>query len=125
MPLYEGYFFFNFKVPRLLENDDIFITGLLREQLGIKPFYLNLRYSYDNTNYLKWLQGSGIPDNANIQPLPYLFVKIETNNPGWQEEWRKLWKKTIRIHSKETKIDQTVSPTVHSKELLRDTIHFY
>ena len=113
--MYKDCFFLNFKVPRLLENDDIFITGLLREQLGIKPFYLNLRYSYDNTNYLKWLQGSGMPDNVNIQPLPYLFVKIETHNPGWQEEWKRLWEKTIRVHSKQAKINQTVSPTMLSK----------
>ena len=52
--------------------------GLLREKLNVKPFYLNLRYSYDDTNYLRWLQDYNKPANLLDRPMPYLFVKINT-----------------------------------------------
>ena len=96
---------------RTLENDDMFITGVLREKLGFKPFYLNLRYSYDKTNYLRWLQGSAARKNSNLQPLPYLFVKIG-NGADWQDQWRNLWTKTMQVHATETKVDQMISHTV-------------
>ena len=95
---------------RQLENDDIYITGVLREKLGFKPFYLNLRYSYDKANYLRWLQGSAARNSSNLQPLPYLFVKIG-NSPEWQDQWRNLWIKTIQVHATESKVDQNISHT--------------
>ena len=113
--------FFIIQTSAKLENDDKFITGVIRERLGIKPFYLNLRYSYDETNYLRWLQDSGTHNNVNIQPLPYLFVKIDTEKSGWQDKWRKLWEKTIQIHSTKANVDQDTSP----EKLLKDTIHYY
>ena len=73
--------------------------GVLREKLNIKPFYLNLRYSYDEKNYLKWLQGHGKQVSVLSQPLPYLFVRINTKNVGWQQIYKQLWSKTIEVHS--------------------------
>jgi hypothetical protein len=52
------------------------VTGYLRELLGLRPFYLNLRYTYEEKSYLKWLH------SKQPLPLPYLFASVETSNPG-------------------------------------------
>ena len=72
--------------------------GLLREKLNVKPFYLNLRYSYDDTNYLRWLQDYNKPANLLDRPMPYLFVKLNTTKWGWQDTSKRLWEKTIQVH---------------------------
>ena len=33
-------------VPSLW-RDDVYMTGLVRDSLGVAPFYLNLRYTYE------------------------------------------------------------------------------
>ena len=89
-------------VAKPLENDNIYIMGVLREKLNIKPFYLNLRYSYEEKNYLKWLQGHGKQANVLSQPLPYLFVRINTKNLDWRQIYKQLWSKTIAVHAAES-----------------------
>ena len=48
--------------------DDVYMTGLVREYLGISPFYLNQRYTYELDRPIKW-----VVSNKN-QPLPFIFV---------------------------------------------------
>ena len=81
--------------------------GLLREKLHIKPFYLNLRYSYDDQNYLRWLQGSSNPTNINPRPLPYMFVRINTKQLGWANVCKQLWMKSLEIQG-------TLAPAIKS-----------
>ena len=107
-----------------MENDDIYIMGLLREKLNIKPFYLNLRYSHDDANYLRWLQDSGKPSNVNVQPLPYLFLKIKADQNGWQNVWKQLWKKTIRIHLSKTVDHKTVTSSVLLSDSFKHILNF-
>jgi len=76
--------------------DDVYVTGYLRELLGLRPFYLNLRYSYDEKSYMKWLH------SKPALPLPYLFASIETVNPEWQTLMKDLWMKTLSIHMTNT-----------------------
>ena len=64
-----------FQIPKF-KLDDIYVTGYLRELLGLRPFYLNLRYTYEEKSYLKWLH------SKQPLPLPYLFASVETANPG-------------------------------------------
>ena len=107
-----------------MENDDIYIMGLLREKLNIKPFYLNLRYSHDDANYLRWLQDSGKPSNVNVQPLPYLFLKIKADQNGWQNVWKQLWKKTIRIHLSQNVDHKAVTSSVLLSNSFKHILNF-
>ena len=87
--------------------------GLLREKLHIKPFYLNLRYSYDDQNYLRWLQGSSNPTNINPRPLPYMFVRINTKQLGWANICKQLWTKSLAIH-RTHKSEGTLKPAINA-----------
>lgn len=76
---------FSLKVP----EDDVFITGYLRQSLGIdSPRFLNPRYTYDQTSIQKWLK------NPNGLPLPWIFVGGVRN----AQLMRRLWKKTLLVH---------------------------
>ena len=48
--------------------DDVYMTGLVREYLGISPFYLNQRYTYELDRPISWLV------SKKNQPLPFIFV---------------------------------------------------
>ena len=98
--------------------------GFLREKLNIKPFYLNLRYSHDDTNYLRWLQDSGKPSNVNVQPLPYLFVKIKADQNEWQKIWKQLWKKTITIHLTQNVVNNTVTDSTVFSDSVKHIFNF-
>ena len=54
--------------------DDIYMMGMVREYLGISPFYLNLRYTYELSRPYKWLK------RENFQPLPFLFVVSDSKD---------------------------------------------
>lgn len=77
------------------------MLGFLREYLNVHPFYLNLRYAHEEEPYLKWLNRplqleQGLPD----LPLPYLFARVDTMKEGWKALALGLWKKTVRVHHK-------------------------
>lgn len=80
----------------LVLHDPIYVMGLLREYLGVSPFYLNLRYTSDEKSYLKWLRPEAPP-----LPLPYLFATLDTRTSGWQEMMRRMWSKTKTIHRRQ------------------------
>lgn len=96
------------KVPQTAP-EEMYITGFLREYLNIKPFYLNLRYTYDEQTYLRWLLG------RMTLPLPYLFAKVSPETSvkmsvesdsvkidrmlNWIDVVKELWNKTLRIHN--------------------------
>ena len=87
----------SFQTP-LIYNDPIYVTGFLRRSLNIRPCYLNLRYSYKEKSYLKWLRSDSRP-----LPLPYLFAAVDTastQNGGWKDTVGKMWEKTKKIHRK-------------------------
>jgi len=82
------------QVPSLL-IDDVYMTGLVREYLGVSPFYLNLRYTYELDRPTKWLHS-----NKN-KTLPFIFVvNGSTSNRDWSEMVRSLWNKSedIQLH---------------------------
>lgn len=77
----------------LNEDDDVFITGVLRESLGLgSPRFLNPRYTFDITSVEKWLRGS------SGLPLPWIFAGGITD----VQLMSQLWTKTLQIHD-ETK----------------------
>ena len=80
---------------QVISNDDAFITGQLREAIGIQPLYLNPRYTYEEPSILKWL------DNSNGLPLPYLFAKVKSTKDKWSTVMRRLWKQTLLVHGQQ------------------------
>ena len=81
------------------------MTGRLRATIGVSPFYLNLRYTRDPQACLRWLRAPA------ALPMPYLFAGLgprQAEDRGqavqrhgnWQEVYRELWKKTVRVHQK-------------------------
>jgi len=102
---------FSFQIPKFW-LDDIYVTGYLRELLGLRPFYLNLRYAYDEKSYLKWLH------SKQPLPLPYLFASIEMTNPEWQIVLKQLWLKTLTIHLGKTSTPATsTTPSAPTSEI--------
>ena len=57
-----------------MSSDDVYLMGFVRDYLGISPFYLNLRYTYETIRPYKWLH------SKNFQPLPFLFVVSDAIN---------------------------------------------
>ena len=51
-----------------IARDDVYMTGVVREHLGISPFYLNQRYTYELDRPIKWVV------SKKTQPLPFIFV---------------------------------------------------
>ena len=51
-----------------IAQDDVYMTGVVREHLGISPFYLNQRYTYELDRPIKWVL------SKKNQPLPFIFV---------------------------------------------------
>lgn len=81
------------EVPTL-SIDDVYMTGLVREHLGVSPFYLNLRYTYELGRPTKWLY------SKKKKPLPFIFVVSDsTSNRSWSELVRSLWSKSEQIQS--------------------------
>lgn len=74
--------------------DDVYMTGMIREYLHISPFYLNLRYSYEQGRARRWLNSL-----QPFTPLPFIFVvhSVIAQNRDWTELARSLWDKTVRI----------------------------
>ena len=52
------------------------MTGMVREYLGVSPFYLNLRYTYELSRPTKWLH------SKKKKPLPFIFVVPDTSSPS-------------------------------------------
>jgi len=71
--------------------DDVYMTGLVREYLGISPFYLNQRYTYELDRPIKW-----VVSNKN-QPLPFIFVVSNSKETRWPETVKKLWRKSEQV----------------------------
>ena len=94
----------------MVHPDDVYILGFLREHLEVQPFYLNLRYSYEEEPYLKWLNRprvagvsdaavAAIAESSQPPPLPYLFAKVDTTKEGWKALEMRLWKKTVEVQN--------------------------
>ena len=47
---------------------------MVREHLGVSPFYLNLRYTYEMSRPHKWLI------SKSFQPLPFIFVVSDSKD---------------------------------------------
>jgi len=77
--------------------DDVYMTGMVREYLGVSPFYLNLRYTYELGRPNKWLH------SKKKKPLPFIFVVPDTSSSSssrsWSELVRSLWSKSEQIQS--------------------------
>merc|ERR1711962_547170 len=80
------------EVPSL-RMDDVYMTGLVRERLGVSPFYLNLRYSYQQARARKWVRSS------KRSPLPFIFVVSSGDDRDWPELVRSLWRKSTELQS--------------------------
>jgi len=82
--------------------DDVYMTGLVREYLGISPFYLNLRYTYELGRPLKWLH------SKKMKPLPFIFVVPELSSSpssrSWADLMRSLWWKSEQMQSHQYRI---------------------
>jgi len=76
--------------------DDVFVTGVIRELAGKEPFYLNLRYSYDEVEYRNWLNDRS--PRHRLRKIPYMFVHV-TRGPRFDEDMAQLWRKTVRAWS--------------------------
>jgi len=68
--------------------DDVYMTGVVREHLGISPFYLNQRYTYELERPVKWVL------SKKNQPLPFIFVVSNSKDSRWPEIVKKLWRKS-------------------------------
>lgn len=100
--------------------DDVYVTGILRELAHIQePFYLNLRYSFNEAQYRKWLlpevaastllpiarkgiKGDYYEDdkkaNEKLRKFPFLFAHIERGE-RFSAEMNDLWRKTLRNYT--------------------------
>ena len=104
--------FLSFQTP-IVYNDPIYVTGILRRSLDIRPFYLNLRYSYKEKSYLKWLRADSRP-----LPLPYLFAAVDTAaSVTWKDTVARMWEKTKKIHLKATTMQKITTTTTTSKSI--------
>ena len=74
--------------------DDTYVTGRLRRQLNVSPFYLNLRYTRDPMAGDKWLE------DGNGLPFPFLFYGPIDND----DLWLRLWRKTVAVHKAEEEL---------------------
>ena len=86
--------FFHFLQKEMPTMDDnVFISGYLRQELGANTLYLNPRYTYKERALNKWLQ------SASGLPFPYLFANLNGRDvEAWSEIMRRLWKKTLLSH---------------------------
>jgi len=71
-----------------IARDDVYMTGVVREHLGISPFYLNQRYTYELDRPIKWVV------SKKTQPLPFIFVVSNSKDSRWPEIVKKLWRKS-------------------------------
>ena len=84
--------------------DDVYMTGMVREHLGVSPFYLNLRYTYELGRPTKWLH------SKKKKPLPFIFVVPDlsssstTTSRSWADLVRSLWSKSEQIQSHQYRI---------------------
>ena len=86
--------------------DDVYMTGMVREYLGVSPFYLNLRYTYELGRPTKWLY------SKKKKPLPFIFVvpdlssssTIRSPSRSWADLARSLWSKSEQIQSRQYRI---------------------
>ena len=56
--------------------DDVYMTGMVREYLGVSPFYLNLRYTYELGRPTKWLH------SKKKKPLLYTSTVLNSGGKG-------------------------------------------
>jgi len=88
--------------------DDVYMTGMVREYLGVSPFYLNLRYTYEVGRPTKWLH------SKKKKPLPFIFVVPDSSSSStntrqaptmsWGDLVRSLWSKSEQIQSHQYRI---------------------
>lgn len=78
--------------PRLW-IDDVYVTGLLAKAVRANHFYLNLRYSHEQNELLRWL------DSNSTAPIPYIFSELDTSRSDWPDLAQHLWSKTPKYRS--------------------------
>jgi len=78
-------------IPQGANPADVYLTGLVRDRVGVNPLYLNLRYSYDESGARRWL-ASKFP-----APLPYLFVVFNSPQRLWSGLVKDLWKRSKKL----------------------------
>lgn len=83
-------------LKRFLWIDDVFVTGVIRELARKEPFYLNLRYSYDEVEYRIWLNDRS--SRHRLRKIPYMFVHV-TRGSRYDEDMARLWRRTVRAWS--------------------------
>jgi len=76
---------------KFLWIDDVFVTGVIREIIGVEPYYMNLRYTYEPQNYRKWLQ-----ERKTLRKIPFMIVHVERGRK-LKEEMQHLWNKSVRV----------------------------
>ncbi|XP_050713571.1 acetylgalactosaminyl-O-glycosyl-glycoprotein beta-1,3-N-acetylglucosaminyltransferase-like [Eriocheir sinensis] len=89
--------------------DDVWVTGLLTEALGLRPHYLNLRYSYDHVELSQWA--------AHARPAaapPYIFVHLDPNLPDWRPVLDTLWSHALAAQNATQEPPTTTAPPTAS-----------
>ncbi|KAG0715778.1 Beta-1,3-galactosyltransferase 5 [Chionoecetes opilio] len=74
--------------------DDVWVTGLLAEALDLSPHFLNLRYSYDHDEVVRWAAGA-----RPAAPPPYIFVHLDAASPDWRATLDTLWSHALAAHN--------------------------
>ena len=78
--------------PRLW-IDDVYVTGLLAEAVRANHFYLNLRYSHQQDELVRWL------DSNSTAPIPYIFSELDTSRSDWPDLAQHLWSKAPKYRT--------------------------
>lgn len=75
---------------RFIWIDDLFVTGIVASEAGVRHHALNLKFAYDPKRLRAWL------DSKDLRPCPYVVGDIgETHD--WERLMFKLWEKTARV----------------------------
>ncbi|XP_076056213.1 uncharacterized protein LOC143034153 [Oratosquilla oratoria] len=92
--------------PRLrrLWVDDVWITGVLAEAIGVTPYYLNLRYTYDPDELTEWLERA----RADAPP-PYMVAHLDPSRPDWRRTVERLWSHAQEAHKAKTATTTTTT----------------
>ena len=74
---------------RFLWVDDVYMTGVLAELSNTRHFYLNLRYSYDSDNVMKWLA------HSSHLPPPYIIYHTNPQTPNYNTLIKTAWENVL------------------------------
>ena len=89
----------------LLWIDDVYVTGVLAKAVRANHFYLNLRYSHQQDEVVRWLDSN---DANTSSPLPYIVSELDTSRSDWPELAQRLWTKTPKYSVNERNVIETL-----------------